>query len=256
MKGYIHPAYAESLADFGTSRQLPRCGGWILVRQIPGTPHIDGMGCYPRFFCQDWSQLEADLEEIGDELVTLALVTDPFGAYQPAYLRQCFDVVLPFKEHFIVDLRRPLNEIVSKNNRKKVRKAFKKVQVEKCEDPSQFLDEWTALYATLIERHNIQAMRAFSRVAFAKQLSFPGMVMLRARYQGTTVGITLWFMQGEVGYGHLAAFSPVGYQLRASYALDWYALKYFSDQLRWLDFGAGAGIANDGTDGLSAYKRI
>jgi hypothetical protein len=79
--GYLHPGYAASLAEFGTPRLLPRSEGWILERQIPGSPYSDGMGCYPLFACQDWSQLHADLESIGSELVSLALVTDPFGKY-------------------------------------------------------------------------------------------------------------------------------------------------------------------------------
>lgn len=27
MTGYLHPGYAESLAEFGAPRELPRCGG-------------------------------------------------------------------------------------------------------------------------------------------------------------------------------------------------------------------------------------
>jgi len=196
------------------------------------------------------------LEDLGDELVSLALVTDPFGKYDPAYLRRCFkDVVIPFKEHFIVDLRRPMNEFVSKSRRKHAHRALRKVQVEVSQKPTQFVEEWVALYNTLIERHNVRGIRAFSRKAFAKQLSIPGMVMLRAVYQGITVGATLWFVQGEVSYSHLAAFSKVGYELRASYALNWFAIEYFSDKVRWLDLGGGAGITKDGTDGLSLYKR-
>lgn len=46
-----------------------------------------------------------DLDAIGDDLVCLSLVTDPFGEHDTDYLRQCFpDVVVPFKEHAVVDL--------------------------------------------------------------------------------------------------------------------------------------------------------
>ena len=109
--GYLHPDYAQSLAEFGTPRLLSRCSGWILERQIPEFPYHDAMGCYPLFTCQDWSLLYADLESIGDDLISLALVTDPFGDYDSAYLRTASDLVIPFKEHYIVDFRRPLNEI-------------------------------------------------------------------------------------------------------------------------------------------------
>ena len=59
MSGYMHLGYAESLVEFGTPRELPRSGGWVLERQIPGFSYRDAMGCYPLFACQDWSQCAA-----------------------------------------------------------------------------------------------------------------------------------------------------------------------------------------------------
>lgn len=115
MAGYLHPRYAQSLAEFGTPRELPRSGGWILERQIPEFSYHDAMGCYHLFACRDWSELYADLEDIGNgnELVSLPLVTDPFGEYDLAYLRQCFrDVVVAFKAHFIIDLSRRMDTFV------------------------------------------------------------------------------------------------------------------------------------------------
>lgn len=256
LAGYMHSDYAKSLAEFGTPCELPRCGGWILERQIPGFPYRDAMGCYPLFACQDWSRLHADLEDLRSDLVSLSLVTDPLGEYDPAYLHQCFkDVVIPFKEHFVVDLRHPMNEIVSEHHRYYARKALKSVYVEKCQEPTQFIEEWIALYEVLIERHNLKGIKAFSRAAFLKQLDSPGIVMLRVIHQDLTVGAQLWYIQGEVGYSHLTAFDEVGYKLRASYALYWSAIEKLSDKVNWLNLGGGAGIANDDTDGLSVFKR-
>ncbi len=255
LTGYAHPEYARSLAEFGTPRELPRCGGWILERQIPGVPYLDAMGCYPLFACKDWSGLHADLESLRNDLVTLALVAEPFGAFDLAYLQRCFDVVIPFKEHFVTDLSYPQNDIVSQHHRYYARKGLKKVHIEKCHDPTQFLDEWVDLYANLIKKHNIKGIKAFSKIAFVKQLSIPGMVMFRAVSQGATVGLDLWYVQDKVAYGHLAAYSPLGYKLRTSYALKWYLLHYFADKVRWVDFGAGAGIGSDDKDGLSQFKQ-
>jgi hypothetical protein len=254
--GYLHPGYAESLSEFGAPRELPRCGGWILERQIPGVSDYDAMGCYPLFVCQDWSQLYADLEEIGEKLVSLALVADPFGDYDAAYLYRCFrDVVIPFKKHYIVDLQRPLNEIGGKRHRKHARRAFRTVQVQVCEDPTQFVETWLRLYAQLIERHHIEGIRAFSKTAFVKQLSIPGTIVLQAVHEGAIVGAQLYFMQGDAVHCHLGASSQVGYEVGATYALDWYSIEYFADKARWLDLGGGAGIASDGMDGLSQYKQ-
>jgi len=255
--GYMHPEYAESLMEFGTPRELPKCEGWILERQIPGFPYRDAMGCYPLFACRDGSQLHVDLEDIGNELVSLSLVTDPFGEYDAAYLHRCFkDLVIPFKEHFIIDLCRSIDTFVSSHHRRYARKALKDVYVERCQDPSQFLNEWVNLYANLIETHNIKGILAFSHSAFAKQLSVPGIVVFRAVYEETTVGMLLWYVQGEVGYYHLGASSDHGYELRASFALFWSAIEYFAaNGLRWLNLGAGAGVESSGADGLSRFKR-
>src|SRR3990172_2580834 len=157
--GYAHPAYAESLAEFGVPRELPKCGGWILERGIPGFGYRDGQGCYPLFFCEDWSQLDADLRELGEDLVSVSLVTDPFGEYELSYLEGCFDVVRPFKEHIVVDCSRPIDSVVSKNHRYQARKALKQVHVERCGDPAQFLDDWVALYDVLRKRHDLRGVQ-------------------------------------------------------------------------------------------------
>jgi hypothetical protein len=228
----------------------------MLVRQIPGSDLQDAMGCYPLFVCKDWGRLNHDLKDIGESLISLSLVTDPFGDFDEAYLHECFsDVVIPFKEHYITDLHRPLNEMVSSRHRQYARKSLKSLVVEVCEEPLQFIDEWVTLYANLASRHNLEGIKLFSREAFCRQLAIPGTVMLRAVHQGKTVGAHIWFVQGDVGYSHLLAFNETGYALRASYSLYWFAIEYFSGKVRWLDLGAGAGTKNDGKDGLSQFKR-
>lgn len=99
-RGYLHPAYAAALSEFGSPRLLPRSGGWVLDRTIPSTPFRDAMGCYPLFCCDDWAALPGDLSTNEDEMVSLSLVADPCGQHSPEGLRQPFrDVVRPFKEH-------------------------------------------------------------------------------------------------------------------------------------------------------------
>ena len=161
--GYAHPSYAEALAEFGTPRELPRCGGWILERPVPGSTARDAMGCYPLFACRDWLGLRADLDEIGDDLVSLALVTDPFGDYTPAELNACFDIVKPFKEHVVVDLTKPRNEVVTKHHRKTAQRALKRLVVEKCRSPQDHLDDWARLYRHLVKTHGVTGIAAFSR---------------------------------------------------------------------------------------------
>ena len=254
--GYAHERYAGSLSEFGRPQGLAGCGGWVLVRSVPGSEFYDAMGCYPLFACHDWRRLADDLGELTGRLASLVLVADPFGNFTPRLLEACFpDRVVAFKQHFVVDLSRSAATFVSAHHRRNVHKALQRVDVERCLAPRAHLDEWLGLYAELIERHQIQGIARFSPAAFAAQLAVPGLVAFRAISQSETVGMLLWYVQGEVAYYHLGAFSPAGYATGAAFALFQGALDYFAAQgLSWLDLGAGAGLSDD-ADGLTRFKQ-
>src|SRR5262249_43645619 len=79
----------------------------------------------------------------------------------------------------------------------------------------------------------------------------PGMVMFRAVAKGRTVGLELWYVQGNCVQGHLAAFDSLGYTLRASYPTKWRAIEYFNDPVQWVNLGGGTHRHG----GLSRCKR-
>jgi len=255
--GYLNHLYPLSLIEFGKPLELPASKGWILKRPIQGTSEFDGTGCYPIFVCKDWDSLEEDLDWVGSQLISLSLVTDPFGRYNQHDLMKCFkDVARPYKEHFVVDLQQHPEDFVSAHHQRNAHKALKVVEVDICTMPIKYLDEWVSLYNNLIERHNITGITKFSADAFAKQLGVPGIVAFRASFNDKTVGMLLWYVQGNVGYYHLGAYSPDGYKLNASFALFWTLLDYFANQgLQWLSLGAGAGTQGDVNDGLTRFKR-
>ncbi|MCG6135000.1 MAG: hypothetical protein MET45_10100 [Nostoc sp. LLA-1] len=258
MTGYLHAEYAKSLEEFGYPYLLSKSQGWILDREIAGSAYRDAINCYPLFSCKNWSEIGEDLESLKEnELVTLSVVTDPFGNYDIKHLHKYFNYkVIPFKEHFVVDTSRPLDSFVANHHRRYAHKALQNIQVEKCQEPMKFIHDWIKLYDVLVQRHNIQGISAFSEQSFIRQLQVPGILMFRAVHQEITVGITLWYIHSDVGYYHLGAYSDVGYQLRASFALFWSAIEYFSSyQLPWLSLGAGAGIQSDETDGLTRFKQ-
>ena len=258
MNGYSHPGYAAALAEFGKPRALPRSEGWILERPILDTPYHDAMGCYPLFACRDWSKLDLDLDELRSELVTLTIVADPFGNHNPAQLGKCFPtVVTPFKEHLVTELSRSPESFVATQHRRKAQKALERLDIERVEDAGVFADRWIELYANLVRRHGIRGLTAFSPDSFRAQLAVPGISLFRAISENETVGMTLWYTDREVAYYHLGAYSDLGYELEASFALFWHVLEYFSRQgLQWLDLGAGAGLsAKDSSDGLTRFKR-
>lgn len=255
MTGYLHANYVRSLSEFGEPRALARCRGWILERNVPGGAARDAMGAYPLFACADWSALAADVDELRGELVALSLVADPLSGATPQELARCFpDLVRPFKEHFVADLTRPVEAIVSRHHRRHVRAALRAVEVERCEHPVAHLDEWVALYDVLIRRHGIGGLRRFSRASFARQLEVPGALLLRARRAGETVAMTLWYVHGDAAFYHLGASSDDGYRVRASFALFARALEELRSRARWLDLGAGAGVRSS-DDGLTRFKQ-
>jgi GNAT acetyltransferase-like protein len=256
MRGYGSSAYAASLAEFGTPRLLSRSGGWVLERPIGQSQFRDAMGCYPLFSCTDWTGLEADVDALAADLISISVVTDPFGRYNKQNLQNCFrDKFIPFKTHYVADLRRRPLDSVAKHHRYYAKRALGLVDIERCDEPSLFLDEWLSLYDNLIRRHQLNGIKAFSRRSFHMQLAVPGIVMLRARHDGETLGAHLWYMEGDVIHSHLAAANARGYDLAVSYALYWFALETFADEAQWINFGAGAGLNNEDTDGLARFKK-
>lgn len=252
--GYRHPDYVAAFSQFGQPLHLRHCNGWLLQRPIPGTSLKDAMGSYPLFCCDDWDSLGRDLDEISSHLVTLVLVTEPFGDFDPHSLERCFDHVVPYKAHYVADMNRPLDQIVKRSHQATVRRAQKKVDVRICSQPGQYLDQWNQLFNNLIRRHDIKGMRAFSKEIFARHLEIPGLVMFEARAENHTVGLDLWYVHEDVAYGHLVAFSELGYKLRASYATKWAVLDYFKDKVRWVDLGGIAGNQKPENDGLTKFK--
>jgi hypothetical protein len=210
------------------------------------------MGCYPLFCCPDWQGLGEDLRNLQGAIVSVALVADPFGEYTPEQLASWFDVLQPFKSHYVVDLAKR-GWSPSKHHRHYGRKALTALRIEAGAAPEGFAAEWSALYENLCARHGIRGIQAFSRSSFEAQLRVPGLVVVRALEGNSLVGAHLWYVQGEVAYSHLAAASSRGYELNCLYATYAFALEYFKGALRWLDLGAGAGVQRS-KSGLTQFK--
>lgn len=72
-----------------------------------------------------------------------------------ALLQGCFDRVVPFKNHFVADLHRPVEDIV--------KRTLKNVNVRVCSRPQDQVDQWVDLFLDLVKRHEVSGLRAFSR---------------------------------------------------------------------------------------------
>lgn len=254
--GYKSAEYAQSLSEFGEPRYLPHSKGWILERPTPSLHYTDAIACYPLFSCENWSKLHLDLHELQDQLVSITMVPNPFGQVDTVYLKNCFpDLMVPFKQHYVMNMREPIDKIVSRHHRKYARKALINIETEVCQAPIDFLEEWMDLHQHLIQKYQIEGIRAYTRRAFEQQLSLPSMVVLTAKYNHEVVGAQLWIIENDVAFGHVLAFSPEGIKLGAAYALYWFALNYFKGKVEWCDVGGLAGMQNTENDPLHQFKR-
>lgn len=254
--GYLSKQYASSFEEFGEPLLLPRSGGWILVRKIPGTMSHDAMGLYPLLFCTEWEALQADLQQVSGEIVSFSAVTDPLADPPLEDWRSWAHIVRPYKTHYVADLSQPLESFVSKSNLRGARRALESLRVEiNPWDASANLDSWSRLYRELVRRHDIKGLQKFSRNAFRHQLSVPGIVYVQALLDGCPVGANIVYLQDQVSYGHLSAFSQAGYESRAPAAIKWTLLRYLSTRVKVHSLGGGAGVKTSNNDGLVAYKK-
>lgn len=254
MPSYSSKDYALSFVEYGFVIHLAYSRGWLIKRPIADSNYYDAIGCYPIFCCQDWALLSEDLAA-QDGLVSLTLVTDPFGTYDTSTLEKCFpDLVIPFKDHYVVDLSAEPDAFVHPHHKKNANKALQSLSVERVQPSDTLLAEWIGLYENLTARHHIRGMAAFSHRSFAAQFHVPGLVIFRVTIGGKCIGTVLWYLQGDTAYYHLGAYSDEGYKHKASFALFWESIQYFRRAgVRWLSLGAGAGLQPK-EDGLTRFK--
>jgi hypothetical protein len=150
MLGYATEEYARSLAEFGEPLELPRAGGWLLARELPGKSgpesYRDATGCYPLFTCADWGSLPADLTRLPEDVVAVSLVADPAAEVDLDALGESFpDVCYHYKDHYFADLSRPLKEFVAGHHQRNSRQALAALLVQRLENPSEHLSTWIAI---------------------------------------------------------------------------------------------------------------
>jgi len=214
------------------------------------------MGCYPLFCCENWAGLRDDIESLGSRLVTLSLVTDPFGDYTPEYLHACFpDRVHPFKPHYVIDRHESRERTVKKNHRYYARKALRELTVHAVRDPESFVDEWMTLHQHLVRKHKIAGLKAFSRHTFLTQLRTPGAVILRAVYRTRTIGAMIFLVQGDVAHAHVLGCSLEGYERGALYAIIWHTFEFFDDSIRWCNLMGVPGASESSAEGIRHFKQ-
>ena len=210
------------------------------------------MGSYPLFACRSWAELGEDLESLSQDLVAVSLVADPLAPLAEGELQKIFDHVLPFKQHYLVDLSLQA-EAGSRHHRYYGRRALKQITVEEC-DPAEAAEDLISLYGALARRFRLTGMSAFSAFSLRSQLQVPGAIVFRAIGDGRLIGIDMWYAMGSVAYLHLSTMSRAGYEVGASYGLKLVAIRELRERFAIADLGGTSGLA-DADDGLASFKR-
>lgn len=256
MFGYADPRYAETLREFGDPVRLANCEGHILKRRVPGSDLFDAMGVYPLFQCRHWDQIGADLESLRTfGLVSLVLVSDPMMLESERAAFDHFDVVRPFKRHFVTELDGFSEQSMSSHHRRYTRKAARTLSVDLVVDPLKYLDEWCRFYEVLCRRHGIGDLRAFSTPAFEALFRLENVIYMRALKDGVAVGGQVYVCTETTVFAHLSAYSESGYEHGASYILDRVTIDHFKGRKQSIDWGGGLCAYDQAPDGLAWYKK-
>ncbi len=241
--------------------RLERAGGWLLRRSIGGGPHWDLAAPYPLFFCRDLSRLAGDLECLGAEglsgesPVSAVFVTDPFQDDLVAGALDGFDLVRPFKSHYVAPLDRPWRDFCRKRHRRYARRARRELEIGRVEDPASRAGIFWRLYRELAGGHRAAGMRRLSREIVAAHLRLPGLTLFEAADASRVLGLASYMEVEDRAYAHLIAMSPEGRRRFATHGLYAAALDHYQGRATAVDFGGNAGPADDPEDGLSRFKQ-
>lgn len=248
---YASPLYAEALGHIGRPVSVPEWGTCVLVRPVPGGGE-DAMGIYPLTPLAAQPDLSGGLERLRQlGLISVALVPDPLLGPGQEVLAKAFSPVRAFKPHLTIDSAAgPYSP--SRHHAERIRRGYRRCSIE-CGGLEPWLDDWSRLYAALVEHRGITGAAAFPQTAFHALAKDPAVVAFAATAGSRIVGMTLWFAHGGIVYNHLTAVDANGYAAGASFALYDSAIRHFEGQ-GIINLGGGAG-AGAGEGGLFEFKR-
>ena len=246
----------KSLSEFGALLTLQNASGYLIKRRVPHSEYFDCMGCYPLFACRYPEALAADLRSLPDEIVSVTLVPDPWAGLEREELTRSFDLIRPFKTHYVVDLDIPFNAYMRRHHRYYSRRALRQADVQLAENPSLHADEWSALYQHLVTRKKIQSLSAFSYRSLSIQLQVPGCHYFRGVIKGEVHGALVCYLDRGVVYPHLISTTSEGQKACLQYALFWTAIEAFRGRARWFLFGSVPGHTDrsNSSTGLGFFK--
>lgn len=258
-EGYASLAYARSLAFAGAPLLVPEWATPVLLRAIPhAVGAVDAMGPYPVCCLHPAADIAAGLRTLRDAgAVSVVLVADPLSGPAPEQLARQFPFCTPFKTHYVID-RQAGPALPSKHHADRIRRGERRAaaRVVPLADRA-WQQTWCRLYAELSAKRRITGLQAFSPDSFRGLAALPAATLVAFAAEGADgaiLGMQLWIRNCDRAYSHLTATSEAGLRAGATFVLYAAAIRHFED-VRWLDFGGGAGHADDPDDSLAQFKR-
>lgn len=250
---YASEAYARGLAHAGAPLSVPEWGGYVLTRPIPGVERQDAVGAYPVAALAPDADLAGGLARLAETgLLSVVLVVDDRLRPSLAAMEGAFGLFRRFKSHFVYD--RTLGTLAyDKHHRYEIRRAGGRVETREIA-LGDHLPAWRALYEELSARHGLGGVHAFPDPHHEMLAAMPGLRTFGAFMEGVLVSAHLFVTHDGYAFSHLAASSPEGYRNGAAYAVNALAVEALSD-CNAINFGGGAGAADDPADGLVRFKK-
>lgn len=275
-KGYLSDAYGQV---FNAYRGYS--GAQYIKRPIDGTEYFDIINTYPlavmsSLYEEAYGPIRALEFHYSSEIsnaISLLVITDPLQ--KSNYIFEdtwCdghsfkFDVVREYKDHYFVDLTKPLK--LPDNHKRNIRKALAgadfnirkplETKYELSDNISLVANDFYDLYSNLIERHSIIGMANFTKEQITQMLRVPGTLVIEARSKGAgyLLGMMLIYLEdnGVCRY-HLACYSDLGYEEQTGFGLLYYSIEYLKSLgYETYSLGAGSGVVTN-SNGLTRYKQ-
>ncbi|MEM4380264.1 MAG: GNAT family N-acetyltransferase [Thermoplasmatales archaeon] len=246
--------YASCFKEYSDPVYLERSRVFCLKLTNPYTPFFDLSYCYPFLPIKSLNGLIEDLKNVHGAYQCFYGVLSPWIQIVEEKEIAEFELFFQYKDHFFTDLNQELWSTLPNTHKRLIKKSEKKVSVNLAY-PNNVLDDWVQLYKNLIRRHQITGLTAFSDQTLRSFLLIPGAFVYAAYLDNQICGIAIFYPHDHLVYYHLAAYSDQGYQVSASYAIFWKAIRDFKQLgFRALHLGGVPGVYAS-ESGLQRFKK-
>lgn len=250
MTPYADPRHLAALARDGAHR-LPVAnwgGANLLLRPIPGTALRDAAGPYPLLpFDPSW-RIASGLQEMrAAGAISAVIVADPLA---PPADTDAFQMARLFKRHHLVIGRYAPSE----HHRAELRRAARRCEVAETPYEEGWRD-FAALYAGLVARKGIAGGAGDFDSAYFAALAPLRPRLFAAHAHGHVIAMSLWLIEGDRAWYHLAASDEAGRAASAGYAVVDAAIRaLLADGIGRILLGGGLAEAHQPPCGLDRFK--